>query len=47
MQYAYRGRKKKKEASEDFGLPELTLELENTGMSYSQFMGLLKRTTSS
>ena len=42
MQYAYRGRKEKKEASEDFGLPELTLELENTECLTLNLWELLK-----
>ena len=39
--------KRKKEASEDFGLPELTLELENTECLTLNLWELLKRTTSS
>ena len=39
MQYAYIGRKQKKETSAHYGFKELTLVLENTDMSYSTFMG--------
>ncbi len=43
MQYAYRGRKEKKRNFRAFGLPRINAGTREHGMSYSQFMGALKK----
>ena len=43
MQYAYRGRKEKKRNFRSLWITRINAETRQYGMSYSQFMGALKR----
>ncbi len=45
MQYAYRGRKEKKRNFRALWITRINAGTREHGMSYSQFMGALKRTT--
>jgi large subunit ribosomal protein L20 len=47
MQYAYRGRKEKKRNFRALWITRINAGTREHGMSYSQFMGLLRKTTSS